>query len=197
MSPLVRVAGIATLADGSQITWSVADGRRGRRWRAVTRRPGSPIASLLLEVGIDGRPTRVELGTDAGLLTLHPGGSDGLYGNVVTADGIRHLALPWTEHHELEVEPLAISGAVTARRLGGRLAAGEGTAVPVVVVGADLSVREATRRYTRMDAAAWRIEGDDIARVLSVDDRGAPIWAAGGGESVLAREWPLELVHPG
>lgn len=196
MSPLVRVAGVATLADGSGVTWSVADGRRGRRWRAVTKRRDSLIGSLLLEIGVEGRPTRLELATDAGLLTLHPEPSGGLHGNVVTADGIRHLALPWTDDHELEVEPLSISGAVTARRLSGRLAAGEGIGVPVVVVGADLTVRESTRRYVHLDAATWRIEGDGTGRVLSVDDRGVPNWATGGGEAVLALEWPLELAHP-
>jgi hypothetical protein len=195
MRPLVRVAGVATLADGSEVTWSVADGRRGRRWRAVTRWPDSLIESLLLEVSVDGRASRLELGTSAGLLTLHPEASGGLHGNVVTTDAIRHLALPWTDDHELEVEPLALSGAVTARRLDRRLAAGERIDVPVVAVGAGLSVREATRRYTRVDAVTWRIEGDDPGRVLSVDDRGLPVWTARGGESVLAREWPLELDH--
>ena len=73
---------------------------------------------------------------------------------------------------------------------------GERTAVPAVVLGADLSVREATRHYTHLDTATWRIEGDETARVLSLDDRGVPIWATGGGESVVAREWPLEVVHP-
>jgi hypothetical protein len=63
--------------------------------------------------------------------------------------------------------------------------------VPVVVVGTDLSVRAGERRYERLDAHSWRVEGDGRAQILDVDERGVPIWPAPAGE------WPLELEQHG
>jgi len=197
MSRPVRRAGAAVMADGGEVVWSVAEGLRGRRWRAITRRAGTITSSVLLEVGTDGRPARLEVATTAGLLTLHPETTGSLHGNAVTAEGVRHLVLGWSDEHELEVEPLAISAAVTARRLGRTVPVGEGTAVPVVTIDPDLVVGEGTRRYVRLDATTWRIERDDDTRTVAVDDHGLPVWrgsakeppseAAGGGD------WPLEL----
>lgn len=187
MSAMVRRAGRATLADGMQLVWSVADGRRGRRWRAVTTREGAQVAALLLEVSLDGRPARLELATPAGLLTLHPEATGSLHGNALTRDGIRHLTVAWSDEHELEVDGLPIGQAITARRLAGSTAMGEGRTVPVVAVATDLFVHERLRRYVRVDEATWRIEGDGDPRTLSVDERGIPVWSGD------VAEWPLEL----
>ena len=193
MSDAVRRAGRATLADGIEVVWSVADGRRGRRWRALTRHAGSVGSSLLLEVAPDGRPARLELATATGLLTLHQEPAGRLHGNAVTDEGVRHLTLAWGDDHELEVEPLAISGAVTARRLGGLVAVGEGTVVPVVAIDGAFAIHEATRRYDRLDAATWRIVGDGVTRTVTVNAGGLPVWPAQEGEPSGAGEWPLEL----
>ncbi|MEX1170958.1 MAG: hypothetical protein WEE50_12530 [Chloroflexota bacterium] len=193
MNQPVRRAGVATQADGSAVVWSVADGRRGRRWRAITKRGGTITSSVLLEVGTDGRPARLEVGTTAGLLTLHPDATGSLHGNAVTPDGVRHLTLGWSDEHELEVEPVAISAAITAHRLGRSVPVGEGTVVPVVAIALDLAVDEGARRYVRLDATTWRIEHDGDTRTVAVDDCGLPVWRfpadapAGGGD------WPLEL----
>lgn len=187
MSAMVRLAGQASLPDGTQLAWTVADGRRGRRWRASTTRDGALSAALLLEIGVDGRPSRLELATVAGLLTLHPEATGGLHGNLVTASGVRHLGFAWTAAHELEIDGLLIATAVSARRLAGSMAAGEGRTVLVVSVAADLSVGEVTRRFVRVDGATWRIEGGASPRTLAIDDRGVPAW---DGDT---REWPLEL----
>lgn len=193
MSPLVRRAGVVTLADGTELVWSVADGRRGRRWRALTNRRGTLVGSLLLEVDVDGRPERIELATTSGLLTLHPERDGELHGNAIAGDGVRHFTLPWSSEHELEGEPLPVTGAVTALRVGRRLPPGEGTDVPVVVVGDDLTVREAMRRYRRLDATTWQVDGDDATRVLVVDDRGMPVWETLAEPSTGVGDWPLEL----
>jgi hypothetical protein len=193
MTPPARVAGVATLDDGTEVTWSLADGRRGRRWRATSRRLGALASSLLLEIGTDGRPARLELASAAGLLTLHPEPDGWLHGNAVAADGVRHVSLPWSGDHALEVEPLPIAHAVAVGSLVGRLAVGEGTEVPIVVVSETLAVREGLRRFDRIDAATWRIDGDGVTRTLVVDDRGVPVWAGGGAGPSRGREWPLEL----
>jgi hypothetical protein len=191
VSDPLRRAGSGTLADGARLAWSVADGRRGRRWRAVASVDGSISHALLLEVDATGRPSRLELTTRAGMLTLHPEeGSGGLHGNVVTASGVRHLAMAWSEDHGLEIEGRPIAAAVTAYRLAGSVGVGEGRLVPVVAVDEDLQVVPATRRYTRIGEGEWRIEpiaGGGPTVALTVDERGVPVLR---GEAV---EWPLEL----
>jgi hypothetical protein len=190
MIALVRRAGQVILADDAHVVWSVADGRRGRRWRALTTRVGALEASVLLEVGLDGRPSRLELATAAGLMTLHPEAPGLLHGNVVSPDGVRHLAFAWGDEHELEVEGQLITTAVTAGRLARSTPVGEGRTVPVVVVSPDLSVRERSRRYVRVDQATWQIDREGDRFELRIDGRAVPIWP---GATV---EWPLEIQSP-
>ncbi|MBI3749708.1 MAG: hypothetical protein HY262_12815, partial [Chloroflexi bacterium] len=54
MTAPLRRAGAGTLADGSELVWSVADGRRGRRWRAFASVEGVVTHALLLEVDVTG-----------------------------------------------------------------------------------------------------------------------------------------------
>jgi len=92
----LRRAGRGTSADGSIITWSVAEGRRGSRWREVRADDGAVISSLLLELDPRRRFSHLELATAVGLLTLHPEGDGSLHGNAVEATGVRHVvAVPW------------------------------------------------------------------------------------------------------
>lgn len=191
MTDVVRRAGTGRLADGASLVWSVADGRRGRRWRAEATIDGALTHALLLEVDVAGRPSRLELTTPAGLLTLHPEeGSGALHGNVVTPAGMRHLALPWSGEHGLEVEGRPIASAVTAHLLARSTPVGEGRTVPVVVITPDLVVAETTLRYTRLGEGEWRIEGlpgEGNSTLIRIDERGVP--------ELLGdlREWPLEL----
>lgn len=133
----LRRAGRFDVADGGIVVWSVAEGRRGRRWRSLRLgRDGRPVSDLLLEVDPGGRWNRLELATGTGILTLHPD-PDGtrVHGNVVTPAGMRHLALGWGSDHRLVVEgePLA------AFALGAGAPAGPG---PGVVVGRALDAIE-------------------------------------------------------
>ncbi len=191
MTEFLRRAGAGTLADRSHLVWSVADGRRGRRWRAVASSNGVISHALLLEVDVAGRPSRLELTTPAGMLTLHPEeGSGELHGNVVGEAGVRHLVLPWRDAHGLEVVGRPIAAAVTAYRLAATTGAGEGRTVPVVSITPDLLVAETTRRYNRVTEREWQIEspsGNATPVRLTIDERGIPVLPAD------AREWPLEL----
>jgi hypothetical protein len=188
MSEFLRRGGRATRVDGTELAWSVADGRRGRRWRAITTRDGAVIATLLLEVGADGRPARLELATAAGLLTLHPAGTASLHGNAVTAGGVRHFTFDWSDDHALAIDGMPIGEAVTARRLADATTVGEGRTVPVVAVAPDLFVREGTLEYVRLDETTWRIQGagERAPHTLAIDDRGLLVWPGGAGD------WPLE-----
>lgn len=196
MSPMVRRAGRASLEDGTEIVWSVADGRRGRRWRAMTGRAGLVVEALLLEVGSDRRPIRLELTTATGLLTLHPEPSGWLHGNAVTPTGVRHLTFAWSGEHELALDRLPMAVAVTAWRLATTMAVGEGREVQVVVVAEDLGVHQGIRRYVRVAESVWQIGGDDRTFSLTIDEGGLPVWPGARGASAGAGEpadWPLEL----
>jgi hypothetical protein len=187
---MLRRGGRADLADGSQVTWSVADGRRGRRWRSAITRNGALSQALLLEVDAAGQPVRLELATIDGLLTLHPEPDGALHGNSVTAGGIRHFTFDWSQAHGLEIEGNPIPTAVTAARLAAGITAGEGRRVPVAIVNADLQVRMGERRFERAAEASWRVTGDGETRILAVDTDGLVGWPD------PAVEWPLELDDP-
>jgi hypothetical protein len=175
VSGWLRRAGQGSLPDGSLLRWSVAEGRRGRRWRSTTlRADGAIVLDLLLEVDVAGRFTRLELTAPAGMLTLHPA-ADGrmVEGNVVAADRVRPIRLPWGDGHRLWVEGSPIPTIVTGA--AGRLPAGrpehsaELTEIASFIeVGAGLDVRTVPARHP-----------------MVADPRGVPVLAD-------AVEWPLE-----
>jgi hypothetical protein len=112
----LRVAGTGRAADGTTVTWSLAEGRRGRRWREAVSRNGAVVHSLLFELDPEGRFAHLELTTPAGLLTLHPEGDGTIHGNVVTASGITHVrGLPWGEDDVVLVDGSAICNVVAGQ----------------------------------------------------------------------------------
>lgn len=167
MPAWLRRAGHGRSGDGRLVTWSVAEGRRGRRWREIVRTgEGSAIvSSLLLEVDPDGRFSHLELSTAAGLLTLHPEGDGTLHGNTVTANGVQHLvALPWDPDRAIALEGSVVCGAAAA--------ANAATASDQLRIGLDLSLerRDGPSAAVRLDAdglpmlldgATWALETDD------------------------------------
>lgn len=174
----VRRGGRATLDDGALLTWSLAEGSRGRRWRASRARNGRLEGTLLLEVDGSGRPARLEVGTVDGLLTLHPHNEEReLHGNVVTPTGIRHLSFAWSPAHELVVEGYPVVGIAALRRLRSTATEGAGGASderPAVIVDAALDCRPGTLRLA------------ELGSELAVDADGAP---AGLTDAL---DWPLE-----
>ncbi|MFI5200511.1 MAG: hypothetical protein ACHQXL_09090 [Candidatus Limnocylindrales bacterium] len=179
-----------TLPDGARLTWSCADGSRGRRWRGVATLEGVITHTSLIEVDRAGRPTRLELTTPAGLLTLHPS-RDGLelHGNVVSTSDrpVRGLRFAWGPEHELDVlcRPLALAIGLHRRR---DLAIGQNAEVDVVEVEADLSARPARRQVERTGQGSgrdtWLVRGTPGAPELRVELQpdGLP---AGGSQEAL------------
>ena len=188
MSSYLRLAGTARLADGARLEWTVADGGRGRRWRAVATIDGHITHALLLEVALDRSVSRLELTTPGGLLTLHPD-TDGatLHGNAVTTDGVRHLSYAWGPDHAVAVAGRPIADAVTAHRLAATVGVGESRAIRALVVAPDLGLTETSVTYTRVTDGSWRLADAGRERTLAVDPRGIPSAFADGSE------WPLEL----
>jgi hypothetical protein len=147
----LRRAGRGRLEDGGAVLWSVAAGRRGRRWRWTVVDAGIVRHVGLVEQDERGRFGRLELATLDGMLTLHPSDDRSeLHGNVVTAAGVRGLAFAADAATDV-----AIAGDAFGTAL---LGAGEGTTIRV---GDRLDIAVTTERPVRLD----------------VDDRGIPILA--------------------
>jgi hypothetical protein len=179
----VRRAGSGRTQTGNQVTWVVAEGRRGRRWRELVVGAGGPRHSLLLETSPGGTFLHLELATPTGLLTLHPEPDGTLHGNAVTVAGVRHVAgVPWDADGLVHVEgsPLATAAAAW-------LVAGEGTRSGHIertrlriTVALELSID--TGGLGQVDSTTWRFAGDDP---IAVDADGLPVLAGGAA-------WPLE-----
>jgi hypothetical protein len=196
--PWVRRAGRAALQDGSTLLWSIAEGRRGARWRASTRRDDALLSDLLLEVGIDGRPGRLEITAPAGQLTLHPEpDGESAHGNVVTPDGVRPLVFDWSPAHWFESRDGPVVAAAMCRAMRESVGVGETRIVPGLHVDTSLRVWRGVRGLERLTETRWRIEeADAFAWELSLDDEGLPIFEAGevrNPSSGAAPMWPLEV----
>jgi hypothetical protein len=160
----LRRAGRGTDGEGLLVTWSMAEGQRGSRWREVRVAGEGIVSSLLLELDPLGRFAHLELSTREGLLTLHPEADGTLHGNAVGAEGVRHIvALPWQPD-----ELLLVAGSTIARTAAARRSA----ATSGVVVALDLSL---DRRPLGLGE-----------RVVELDADGLPALADG-------RTWPLDL----
>ena len=151
MTAPLRRAGSGRAPDGALVTWSVAEGGRGRRWRWVVTAAGGDVRHAgLIELDTTGRFARLELASGAGMLTLHPAG-DGrtAHGNVVRADAVDPLEVAWPD-----AVGLSIAGDAFGSALVPGASAGEGWTVT-----AALSLR-------------WAAHAESG---LSVDDRAVPI----------------------
>ena len=148
--PFLRRAGTGTLADGWLVTWSVAEGARGRRWRWTVVSPSGMRDAGLVELDPDGRFGRLELETAPGMLTLHPDTDRrSAHGNVVRPGGVDPLEIAWSDDEGLAIDDDPFGSAVAGWR-------GRGW-----VVGADLQLR-------RDDS------GDTSSPALELDERGVP-----------------------
>lgn len=164
MSQPVRLAGRVRRSDGSTVTWTLAEGGKGRRWREVVADGRSVRWSLLYETDPVGRFSHLELATPSGLATLHPETDGTLHGNVVTEAGVRHVvAFAVPNGAAMLVQGSFISGAVIARD--------REPGAPAVVLD-PVTLQLATRPLVEAD-------------LVAVDVTGAPLDAAG-------ERWPLE-----
>jgi hypothetical protein len=181
----LRAAGRGSTPSGDSVIWSVAEGRRGRRWREVRLEGRSIGHSLLLEIGADGRFAHLELSTPSGLLTLHPEGDGTLHGNAVVSDGVEHVVgLPWEPDGFVLLAGSVVCRAAALPVLEGRISAVGSAALHAASIPATLWVEMGPIRVERVDRHTWRFGHD----VVMVDERGLP--ALDGGEI-----WPLEATN--
>ena len=185
MTDPLRRAGRLPLEDGRMVTWSVAEGRRGRRWREVVRKRHDPGIrhSLLLEIDPEGRFAHLELSTNAGLLTLHPEGDGTLHGNAIKAGGVVHVrGLSWDRDGIVLVDGSLVSRLAAFPGLATVIEAGAARSILVLRIPADLELLSATEEVRRLADRRWSIGGmEDYA----VDDEGLISGSPG-------LSWPLE-----
>ena len=185
----MRRAGTGLVDQGGRITWTVADGGQGRRWRSMLTDDGPLVGSLLLETRPDGSVAKLELATAAGLLTVHPEGSM-LHGNVARPAGLEHVALPWPERGLLLVAGMPATAAAAARVLEPHIEVGEGHTLAGVSIGVELVVTPTTFRVARLAERRWVfvVPATREALAVDLDEDGIPSLADGDS-------WPLELDH--
>lgn len=164
MTGPVRSAGHGR-ADGAIVTWTVAEGRRGRRWRETVVRDGGGGHSLLFETATDRTFSHLELASPAGLATLHPEGDGTLHGNLVDVDGVHHVeAWPYPAGTVVLVAGSVVAGAALTW-------AGVGPGAPAIVL--DPAMGALVERM---------LTHDDL---VAVDPAGRPLLRDGV-------TWPLE-----
>jgi len=170
------MAGSGRAPDGSTVTWTVAEGSKGRRWREVVALGEATVQALLFETGRDRRFSHLELARADGLWTFHPEPDGTLHGNHVRpGDGDVEHVRGWSFGADdavvVEGSPIALAALVWARASG--VAPGVTTTVAAVVIGVDGELRRLTPvEVERLSATRWR--GGD-APPLEVDPDGLPI----------------------
>ena len=183
MTAWLRRAGRGELPDRSVVVWSVAEGRRGRRWREVRSRGASVVSSLLLETDPGGRFAHLEASTASGLITLHPEPDATLHGNVVTDRGVEPVeAWPWPDGSIvlLDGSPLCLAAAVL--RLRESVVAAATASVPGVLIALSLDLNPEAIQVHRVGDGDWSFR-DGLP--MRFDDDGLPTL-------LDAQGWPLE-----
>jgi hypothetical protein len=180
MTRPTRMAGWGRAADGSTVTWTVAEGSKGRRWREVVALGGATIQALLLETDHDRRFSHLELARSDGLWTFHPEPDGTLHGNHVRPGdpAVEHVwGWRFGPDDALVVEGSPIALAVLAWARATEVAPGATVSVGAVVIGADGQLgRQVSLRVERVSATRWRV-GD--APAVDVDPDGLPVLDGG------------------
>jgi hypothetical protein len=196
----LRLGGRHVLATGETVVWSIADGRRGRRWRELTIVDGVARRSILFEMDPAGEVSRLEIGSAAGLLTLHPVGRPAaIHGNLVSAAGIRHLSFPGEAGTVLVVDGSPASDAIVLGRpeLAG-LAVGAGRRFAAFRVDERLDPEPVEIEITRLETRSWRWTTWPTDGPPSTGPpRTVRLGADGLVELADGARWPLEPVARG
>ena len=185
MTDPTRVAGSGELADGSIVTWTVAEGRRGRRWREVVVRDGATVHALLFETDVARRFSHLELARADGLWTFHPEADGTLHGNQVSFDDpVQHVkGWPFAIGDALLIDGSPIASAALTWGHADSVVIGSSIELAGVVVRSDGRLERLERMpLVRLDETRWRV-GEGMP--VEVDEHGLPVLANG-------RRQPLE-----
>jgi len=170
---------------GAVTTWSVAEGRRGRRWRwTVVDRRGALVVAHTLELDPEGRFAGLESVAASGLLTLHRESDTSIHGNRVGERGVDHLEIPAPAPGLVvvgggPVGPAAVAGALVAM-VGG-------PAIDAVEVLDDLGLRLVEWSVHRVDGTTLELVANRATRRVALD-----VLAPRDGGGIPTTSWPLE-----
>ena len=183
MARRLRVGGRGTTPSGGSVVWSVAEGSRGRRWREVVRAGEGIGHSLLLETDPGHRFRHLELGTPAGLLTLHPEPDGTLHGHAVVSEGVRAVeGLPGDEEGIVALDGSVVCVLAAAALLRGSVAADASRAQQAVQIPPSLRVAVGLIQVSREAGGAWQV---GAGPALGIDHFGLP-------ELTDGASWELE-----
>ena len=162
MTGPTRMAGWGRAADGSTVTWTVAEGSRAVAGARSSRSADAIVHALLLETDRDRRFSHLELARADGLLDVPPrAGRDAprqpraaaTMAPSSTSGAGRSVP---TTRCVVEGSPIALAALAWARAT--ELAAGAAASVAAVVIGADGELsRQASLRVERLSATRWRV----------------------------------------
>ena len=154
------------------MTWTVAEGRRGRRWREVVA-DGDAVRHVAAARDRSGRPVQPPraVARRPALLTLHPEGDGTLHGNRVDRDGVEHvIGVAFDPDGPVLIDDSVIAAAVAAWQ---ETSTDRGAAMRMVVI-------DGAARVSIVDGATA------TPLVVAIDADGAP-------QLHDARVEPLEL----
>lgn len=184
MSRPVRRGGRLVEPDGRVVTWSMAEGTRGRRWRwTVVDERGALVAAHTVELDRDGRFARLESAAAGGLLALHRETDASLHGNRVAGHGVGHLTVPAPASDVIVVGSGPIGLAIASAAMPP-----DGGVIDVVEVGDDLDVAVVEASVRRAGDGSIELRTGLGARRVRLGVDGLP--SDDGGAST---SWPLEL----
>ena len=186
----MRRAGTGLLDWGGRITWTVADGRLGRRWRSMLTEDGVLVGVAAPRDAPGWSVAKLELATAAGLLTLHPEGST-LHGNVVAAHRARARRAALARARRAARRRHAGDGRCgsTAARAAPS-GSGRGRRSVASALASSLAVTPTTFRVARVAVG----DGGSSTRHRAAGSRSS--WTTTGSRSSpTATSWPLELDH--
>ena len=181
----VRQAGRLADDAGRMLTWSIADGRRGRRWRwTVVDRRGTLLVTHALETDPKGQFLGLESVAAGGLLTLHREEDGSIHGNRIGERGVDHLTIEAPApgafligRTELGVAILMASVKPPTTKL----------ALDLVEVGDDLALRLVNATIRPDEDGAWEIRTNRLTRRATLGPDGLP-----ESSDHDAVRWPLE-----
>jgi hypothetical protein len=185
MSAQVRRAGQFADDAGRTVTWSVADGARGRRWRwTVVDRRGTLLAAHTLETDPDGRFLRLESATAPGLLSLHREPDGSVHGNRIGERGIDHLTIEAPAPEGVLIGGTALSVSIL---LGAIEPPVTKATLDVLEIFDDLGLRIVSATVRPDGDGGWEIRTNRLSRRAVLDADGLPAAPEHDGLT-----WPLE-----
>jgi hypothetical protein len=181
-----RVAAHERDSLGRDVTWTVAEGRHGRRWRELAIDATGAARSLTLETDSHGAWERLEIAGGGGLLSLHPESNGSIHGNVASRTGVRHLAIGVVKPPRVDVPGSLVAEAALCWSMARHVRVGERRTISVASVSEPSSVGLVELSVDRRTTGTWELHDGDRRRLVEIDDVGLPVAHVG------AERWPLE-----